>query len=298
MIRISFSLFLLSIFALALNANERGSSEPFISGDSFRANADFTWDELSKDIDPELVQHGSIIFLKTDFMEEFFTTVHPHIPYPYILVTHNSDFHVPGKYGAYLDDPKIMAWFGQNVENCDHPHLHRIPIGIANQMWRHGNVETFKHMQLQTSGSERNILLYMNFSPGTFLEERSKVVEMFKDKPYCVASEPQKDLSAYLADLADSKFVLSPRGNGLDCHRTWEALLMGAIPIVRTSSLDPMYEDLPVVIVKDWSEIDESFLNRKYEEMNARHLDLDKMYFAYWLEGIRSFKNPQRQKEL
>ena len=44
------------------------------------------------------------------------------------------------------------------------------------------------------------------------------------------------------------KFILSPPGAGFDCHRTWEALYLGAIPIVKTSSLDPLYKDLPVVI--------------------------------------------------
>ena len=29
-----------------------------------------------------------------------------------------------------------------------------------------------------------------------------------------------------------SKFVLSPPGNGFDCHRTYESILLGAVPIV------------------------------------------------------------------
>jgi hypothetical protein len=34
-------------------------------------------------------------------------------------------------------------------------------------------------------------------------------------------------------------FEICPRGNGLDCHRTCEALLLRTIPIVRSSTLDP-----------------------------------------------------------
>ena len=37
----------------------------------------------------------------------------------------------------------------------------------------------------------------------------------------------------YLMALGQHRFVLSPRGNGLDAHRTWEALLVGAIPSAR-----------------------------------------------------------------
>ena len=44
-------------------------------------------------------------------------------------------------------------------------------------------------------------------------------------------------------------------GNGLDCHRTWELLYLGCIVITRTSPLDPLFEGLPVVIVRDWEEV-------------------------------------------
>ena len=50
-------------------------------------------------------------------------------------------------------------------------------------------------------------------------------------------------------------FTVSPHGNGLDCHRTWEDLILGCIPIVKTSPIDYLYEGLPVAIVKDWDEV-------------------------------------------
>ena len=53
------------------------------------------------------------------------------------------------------------------------------------------------------------------------------------------------------------KFIISPRGAGIDCHRTWEALYLGCIPIVLSSSIDEIYHDLPVLVLKDWSELSE-----------------------------------------
>ena len=35
-------------------------------------------------------------------------------------------------------------------------------------------------------------------------------------------------------------FIVSPHRNGLDCHRTWEALVLGCIPIVKTSPIDDL----------------------------------------------------------
>ncbi len=145
-------------------------------------------------------------------------------------------------------------------------------------------------MQEKMAGATKKHLVYMNFAVGTFFKERSKVAKMFENAPYCKVSQP-KDLESYLKDTAEAKFVLSPRGNGTDCHRTWEALLMGAYPIVRTSYLDPMYENLPVVIVEEWEEVTEEFLNQKYEEFQSRTFQLEKAYIDYWLQEIEFYKN-------
>ena len=38
-----------------------------------------------------------------------------------------------------------------------------------------------------------------------------------------------------MSELSSYKFALSPEGNGIDCHRTWECLYLGVIPIVKKS---------------------------------------------------------------
>jgi hypothetical protein len=54
---------------------------------------------------------------------------------------------------------------------------------------------------------------------------------------------------------AQYPFVVSAKGNGLDSHRTWELLYLGCIVITKSSSLDPLFSELPVVIVDDWKEV-------------------------------------------
>lgn len=272
---------------LFLEATNRESSFPYISGDSFRAAADVVFDELDCSSPPSRVKRGDVVFVKTDYIEWFFSHIHPNISAPYVLVTHNSDHHIPGPCKAYLADEKLLAWFGQNKEE-NHPKLHPIPIGIANRCWDHGNIDRMKELQKQIPNVQRTILLYLNFAEGTFPTERNQVRDLFRKKNYCVAAKG-KSQTDYLLDLARSKFVLSPRGNGLDCHRTWEALLMGAIPIVRSSPLDPLFEGLPVLIIQDWKEITEDFLNRKYKEMSSKRYHLDRMYAQYWINKIKFY---------
>jgi hypothetical protein len=59
----------------------------------------------------------------------------------------------------------------------------------------------------------------------------------------------------YRRALADSKFVLSPAGNGFDCHRTWEAMYLGAIPIVKKIHWPFNDKKLPVLIVNEWEDL-------------------------------------------
>ena len=65
---------------------------------------------------------------------------------------------------------------------------------------------------------------------------------------------PPKPFAEYLAQLASAYFCISPRGNGLDCHRTWEALYLGTIPVVTRSALTDHFSDIPMVVLDDWSE--------------------------------------------
>ena len=77
----------------------------------------------------------------------------------------------------------------------------------------------------------------------------------------------------YYAALPEYKFVVSPQGNGIDCHRHYEALIAGAIPIVDAHiDLLEKYRGLPILWTEDYSEITEPYLLRKYDEM------LDKIY--------------------
>jgi len=279
------------IFVIGCNlfSQNRKSSAPYLSGDTFRSYADFIIDETEAPFSPENVTSGSTVFLKTDYLEYFFKEIHPCIASPYILITHNSDFPIPNGFVHMLDDEKLIAWFGQNVEGYLHPKLHPIPIGIANRHWPHGNTDIFDAVRMNDVIYSRDILLYMNFIIDTYYQERSRVYSQFIYESFCLYS-PVKDMQSYLADLKMTKFVLCPRGNGLDCHRTWESLYMGAFPVVRTSTLDSLYEGLPVIIINDWNEVTQAFLEHKYEEMQQREFAWEKLYADYWFQHIDSFK--------
>lgn len=278
---------------------DRAASLPYISGDGFRSLAKFHIDEYRIPINPDDVQAGDIIYMKTDSSEFFFNTIHPQIKNKYILITHNSDSSAPGNFLHILNDEKLIAWFALNTDT-HHPKLFPIPIGIGNRAWtlenpsnsvraEHGCVTSFNAMTSGLHAFTKDKLLYLNFTiriPGFTNYIREDVQGIFAQKTFCYKTT-RKPIKEYLSELAQSKFVLSPHGLGLDCHRTWESLLMGSIPVVKTSTLDPLYAELPVLIVSDWHQVTEEFLLKKYEEMKSKSYKMERIYAEYWHNKIK-----------
>lgn len=87
----------------------------------------------------------------------------------------------------------------------------------------------------------------------------------------------------YFNKLPTYKFVISPEGNGIDCHRHYEALLSGCIPIVEKSDLIlEKYGDCPILYTTDYSEITTEYLEKKYEEMKSKVYDFSKLFLSYY----------------
>lgn len=276
------------IFAVCIisEAQNRSSSYPYISGDTFRAFADHIIDETTHACRPEQIQKGDIVFLKTDYLGYFFSEIHPWVKEPYILLTHNSDYSVPGSFAHFLDDPKLFAWFGQNTDLV-HPKLFPVPIGLANQYWPHGNVDAVNRAVDLSSHDPKPIFLYINYSANTSAKRTDGALTALTKLP-CAFVPTRKPFEEYAIDLAHSVFVVSPPGNGLDCHRTWESLYMGAIPIVKRSTIKNLFADLPVIIVDDWSEITEQQLMEIANEYNNKQFNMKKIYADYWFSVLHA----------
>lgn len=89
---------------------------------------------------------------------------------------------------------------------------------------------------------------------------------LYQQKTFIPRLDTWKNMTQYA-------FVLSPFGNGMDCHRTWEALLCGCIPIVRSNVFKELFEDLPVLIVDKWEDITPTLLKQTMYEFKLKHID-------------------------
>lgn len=283
----------------SLISKERATSYPYLSGDTWRYFADW---RLSRDeeFNPKDVKLGDTIFVEYDMLKKFGRKYLPKIKNRFILLTPNcesgTDNPQPGKFAKLLDSSKLSAWFVQNIDREPSERVIPIPIGLANQVWPHGEVALLEPMVASANKREnkRDCFVYVNFSIHTNPEARKPCLDHFKEM-----ASPQfanaRTFSDYLADLARSVFVVSPPGNGLDCHRTWEALLMGCYPVVLSSTLNPLYADLPVVVVSNWNEVTEDFLQKKAQEFQSKSWNYEKLYAPYWYQKVFAIQQNLRE---
>lgn len=89
--------------------------------------------------------------------------------------------------------------------------------------------------------------------------------------------------TAYFDRLPFYKFVVSPEGNGIDCHRHYEALLSGCIPIIERNPLvEQKYSGCPILWTVDYSEITPDYLALKYQEMSQQVYDFSRLFLRYY----------------
>ena len=117
-------------------------------------------------------------------------------------------------------------------------------------------------------------LLYVNHSDNTN-KERIGIKDIFRDKTWAVVQESRITYSEHLRKVKQSKFVICPRGNAIDCHRNWEVLYMRRVPVMKKHPyLESLYKDYPVLFVNDYSEVTQELLENN-ESLYLRALEMD-----------------------
>lgn len=219
------------------------------------------------------------------------------------FVTHNSDYPIDERFFTFR--PKnYKVWFAQN-KVIDDNSIKGIPIGLENMILRISHQSAAGRFSSQVKNAlekakfinglakkkyEHDKLIYLNINPRTYPSERQYIIDKFGMEKW-VTKENNVSWEDFYSQIGTHKFVFSPRGNGIDCHRTWEALYLRTIPIVKESVTMNEFKDLPILFVKNWDEISYNYLNEKYEEIISTKYNLDKLMITHWREVIQKTIN-------
>jgi len=245
---------------------------------------------------------NAIIYLCADAVNTFVTNILPTRSKPFILVSGDSDRIIPQQVSTateLLENPLLIAWFAQNCMG-DHPKLHRIPIGLdyhtlsekRGHEW--GPQASPAEQESELLGISRSSLPFwkrVHKCYGTFhfnwyaSEQRKRAIDLIDPNviDHQQSKMPRKHVWMMMSQYT---FIPSPPGAGPDCHRTWEALVLGCIPIVRSSGLDPLFDGLPVWIVNDWTDITNDSMTQTIEKFRNFTFNPRLLHLQTWMNKI------------
>jgi len=179
-----------------------------------------------------------------------------------------------------------------------HPSLHMIPLG-----------RDFKGRSIIENMSfdktQKDILCYYNCSiPPKSIHWYGRIREYIflniRDKKYIhvenIDINSSRDIGYnsfinYYTKISRSKFIIAPRGCGMDTYRLWDALYLGCIPVVVKYEGYESFEDLPILFVDKWEDyflLDEDYLNSVWDRMINMDFNYEKLKFSYWEKIILS----------
>lgn len=261
-----------------------------------------------------------------NIIEYFFDNIIQHIKSKIVLILIESDvINIPLQ---YIENPNILHIFTWNKQ-IEHAKITAIPIGLnfkrqyksilewlsnKNKTKNNDNSDNSdkdKEIEMETE-LEANMVCYncsLNTSPERKILQNvilDKMKDFCKELDYIpfldskiVPSNIEGQLKIDITnpkcydEWLKYKFILSPEGAGLDCHRTWEAVIVGIIPIVKSSSINEVYQDLPILVVNEWSDLSVDFLKEQYKIIKSNiqnhKYNLDKINLSYWTDKINKY---------
>ena len=253
------------------------------------------------------MKDGDTIYVCSSALFDFVSRVLPNIRTRFILVSGDSDAQIPTQslsdsaFNQLINDDRLIVWFSQNLVYSPKlfPKLQYLPIGLDYHTMSNGDHSWGKQsspkiqedLLLMVANKalplvERKPMAYSTFHFAIHRGGRQQAFDQIpKDLVYYEPTQTTRLIS--WKKQSDYAFVVSPPGEGLDCHRTWEALCLGCIPIMISTPLDAMFEGLPVLIVKSWSEVTRELLNTTIAEYNMKEWCLDKLKLKYWMDKIQ-----------
>ena len=217
----------------------------FIDGDFFESLSDYSFGDMysSNMSQPNYEILKSIfdrfeipkIFIETHRLGILFKELNNFLGRECIIICHNSDATFGQEILPHIPRNVKKLWC-QNYNYIENDVVKSLPIGLERVRWFPEQKKQESLFQMISTEIERTDLVYMNFNPSTN-PLRSKIYEDLKNKDFINVEMVGNggDYMEYLNNLKKHKFVISPPGNGIDCHRNWEALYLGCIPIVLDS---------------------------------------------------------------
>jgi hypothetical protein len=182
------------------------------------------------------------------------------------------------------DFPCVKYWFAINCESL-RDNVEAMPFGqsIGSTQRTTGSIAEINRLIATEKMIDNEI--FVCFSDND--PDRAKAKEILRGKSFATVSE-NLPMGKFFNNIYRHSFMVSPRGNGIDCCRTWETLYLRSYPIVKRHTVYNHFSDMPIAFVDDWSEIDAEWIAKQKQALIYK--SAERAYLEYWLGRIAEAK--------
>lgn len=242
------------------------------------------------------MKNNDTLFVSYAKIEEFTSDFLPHINTAFVLIT--TYFHLYYPKGIDLlapnitSHPHLLHWFAPNIQNYTggfefHAKVSPFPLGLkpdlGGKLDFRNPLPFFRQVFLETWNGNHNETEFQdkktnNIFAGYISIETNHLRSNIPSGPKLIYVD-------YLREISRSRYVISPDGDHPDCHRHYESIGLGAIPITQ---LDPyFYSHLREgrVVYKNnvWNLTE---LNLSLPMMQPRSVNRNMIFEEYWMEYV------------
>jgi hypothetical protein len=279
----------------------------------------------------EVCHELEIPYAKTDYIGESGCTAQ--MP---IVLTHNGGYNVRNAPGdsvaitslgiaSFLDMPPIVRWFCLNNAS-DRPMTESIPLGVENwcipdcgkgsEHYTLGSLEhenpgeqvvlgiedCWEKLTTETCHKSPSVMLCWRTDTNPYERGLAQLVlapmPWTKWYPANVNDPNRMEPRDFINELFEHQFVACPEGNGIDCHRVWEALYVCTCPIVKRNKVWERFSELfPIWIVDSWDEVTPPAMYRQWELFSIsfrHHFVSPHLSMATWRRRLRHARDAAR----
>tara|TARA_B110000967_G_scaffold204830_1_gene248112 strand:- start:4732 stop:5631 length:900 start_codon:yes stop_codon:yes gene_type:complete len=207
------------------------------------------------------------------------------------IIFHNSDGAFKNEHKSILQISNVNKIFTQNLSIEPEERIIPLPIGIANSMWAHGNLNIWNNILNSIDLSKKTELIYFNFNINTYnkgdytqllcIQKRKKCYDVISKMN--IPNIENKNYMDYLKILSIYKFAICPEGNGLDTHRFWECLYLKVIPICLKNNITEYYSKFfPIFLLDKWEELNTENIDNYYNNSTWNNYNI--LHFEHFLQ--------------
>lgn len=264
---------------LKLIEEKRRSNYPFLSCDTYALMSDVYFSNRIELSNLARISDANTIYAEVSKVDELLEKLKVLRKKPRLEAVYLGDSDVPASdtnLNALLEFTEKV--YCVNLPKNLGPRIFALPLGLENKSYGGGGLTSHYRRKVVYEVSLRPLSVLIAWNDETNNRERTHARIQLRESPLVYEVNKRVPFQALGKLIRKSLLIPCPIGNGIDTHRFWEAIYLGALPVVRER--DELFFEfrVPRFVISNWSDLS-----------NLSRLDIEEIYGKHKAE-LTNFK--------